>query len=174
MRPRSPQQDRRIRTMIAIVIILLSIIPFLGLDPYTINYTGLFQQRPLRTWLCMGPALILQGWLFMTAVTKTAGGSSLRVPSFILLIGVIGLMIMPYRKEHDLTTNLHLVLAFIVLLLLNGIIFRILFLKQKLILFYAGGCVLAFFTALTASSINGLSELIYAAVLTITLLQAGL
>ena len=173
MRPRSPQQDRRIRTMIAAVIILLSIIPFAGLNPYTVNYTGLFQQRPLLTWLCMGPALILQGWLFMTAVKKTAGASSLRLPSLLLLIGVIGLMIMPYRKEHDLTTNLHLVLAFIVLVLLNGIIFRILFFRQKLLLFYAGGCMLAFFTALTASSINGLSELVYAAVLTITLYQAG-
>ena len=174
MRPRSPQQDRRIRTMIAAVIILLSIIPFIGLDPYTVNYTGLFQQCPLLTWLCMGPALILQGWLFMTAVKKTAGASPLRLPSHLLLIGVIGLMIMPYRKEHDLSTNLHLVLAFIVLVLLNVLMFRILFSKQKLLLFYAGGCMLAFFTALTVSSINGLSELIYAAVLTITLYQAGL
>ena len=159
--------------MIAAMIILLSIIPFIGLDPYTVNYTGLFQQRPLLTWLCMGPSLILQGWLFMTAVTKTAGGSSLRVPSVILLIGVIALMIMPYRKEHDLSTNLHLVLAFAVLVLLNVLVLRILFFKQKLLLFYAGGCMLAFFTALTASSINGLSELVYAAVLTITLYQAG-
>ncbi len=174
MRPRSPQQDRRIRTMTTAAIIILSIIPFVGLDPYHINYTGLFQQRPLLTWLCMGPALILQGRLFMTAVKKTAGGSFLRIPSLILLIGVIGLMIMPYRKEHDLSTNLHLVLAFIVLVLLNVLMFRVLFPKQKLLLFYAGGCMLAFFTALTASSINGLSELIYAVVLTITLLQAGL
>lgn len=174
MRPRSPQQDRRIRTMIAVVIILLSIIPFAGLNPNTVNYTGLFQQRPLLTWLCMGPALILQGWLFMTAVTKTAGASSLRVPSLVLLIGVITLMIMPYRKEYDLSTNLHLVLAFAVLVLLNVLVLKILFLKQKLLLFYVSGCVLSFFTALTASSINGLSELIYALVLTITLVQAGL
>ena len=174
MRPRSPQQDRRIRTMIAAVIILLSIIPFAGLNPYTVNYTGLFQQRPLLTWLCMGPALILQGWLFMTAVRKTPGGSSLRIPSLFLLAGVIALMIMPYRKEHDLSTNLHLVLAFAVLVLLNVLVFRILFFKQKLLLFYAGSCVLAFFTALTTSSINGLSELIYAAVLTVSLCMAGL
>ena len=173
MRPRSPQQDRNLRLLTAGIILVLSVIPFAGLDPYTVNYTGLFQQRPLLTWLCMGPALILQGGLFMTAVTKTAGGSSLRLPSLLLLIGVIGLMIMPYRKEHDLTTNLHLVLAFIVLVLLNGIIFRILLFRQKLLLFYAGGCMLAFFAALTASSINGLSELVYAAVLTITLYQAG-
>lgn len=174
MRPRSPQQDRRIRTMIAAVIILLSIIPFIGLDPYTVNYTGLFQQRPLLTWLCMGPALILQGWLFMTALRKTPGGSSLRLPSLVLLIGVIALMIMPYRKEHDLSTNLHLVLAFAVLVLLNVLVLKILFLKQKLLLFYTGGCVLSFFNALTASSINGLSELIYAAILTTTLYQASL
>ncbi|MBQ8068108.1 MAG: hypothetical protein IJ201_07170 [Solobacterium sp.] len=174
MRPRSPQQDRNLRLLTAGIILVLSVIPFIGLDPYTINYTGLFQQRPLLTWLCMGPALILQGWLFMTAIKKTAGASSLRLPSLILLIGVIGLMIMPYRKEHDLSTNLHLVLAFAVLVLLNVLVLKILFLKQKLLLFYAGGCVLSFFTALTASSINGLSELIYAAVLTITLVQAGL
>ena len=174
MRPRSPQQDRNLRLLTAGIILVLSVIPFIGLDPYTINYTGLFQQRPLLTWLCMGPALILQGWLFMTAIKKTAGASSLRLPSLILLIGVIGLMIMPYRKEHDLSTNLHLVLAFAVLVLLNVLVLKILFLKLKLLLFYAGGCVLSFFTALTASSINGLSELIYAAVLTITLVQAGL
>lgn len=174
MRPRSPQQDRNLRLLTAGIILVLSVIPFIGLDPYTVNYTGLFQQRPLLTWLCMGPALILQGWLFMTAVTKTAGASSLRVPSLVLLIGVITLMIMPYRKEYDLSTNLHLVLAFAVLVLLNVLVLKILFLKQKLLLFYAGGCVLSFFTALTASSINGLSELIYALVLTITLVQAGL
>ncbi len=173
MRPRSPQQDRNLKLLTAGIILVLSVIPFAGLNPYTVNYTGLFQQRPLLTWLCMGPALILQGWLFMTAIKKTAGGSFLRIPSLILLIGVIGLMIMPYRKEHDLSTNLHLVLAFIVLVLLNVLMFRILFPKQKLLLFYAGGCMLAFFTALTASSINGLSELVYAAVLTITLYQAG-
>ena len=174
MRPLSPQQDRSLRLLTAGIILVLSVIPFIGRDPYTVNYTGLFQQRPLLTWLCMGPALILQGWLFMTAVRKTPGGSSLRIPSLFLLAGVIALMIMPYRKEHDLSTNLHLVLAFAVLVLLNVLIFRILFFKQKLLLFYAAGCVLAFFTALTASSINGLSELIFAAVLTVSLCMAGL
>ena len=122
MRPRSPQQDRNLRLLTAGIILVLSVIPFIGLDPYTVNYTGLFQQRPLLTWLCMGPALILQGWLFMTAAKKTPGSSSLRIPSLFLLMGVIALMIMPYRKEHDLSTNLHLVLAFAVLVLLNVLV----------------------------------------------------
>ncbi len=173
MSNRSPQQTRILRLSIAGLILVLSVLPFAGFDPLTINYTGLFQSRPLLTWLCMGPALLLQAWLFVSAMKKTAGYRSLGIPAVILFLAVLALMFMPYQKEHDLSTNLHLLLAFGVLVLLNVLLVRILIYRPKILLFYAAGCVPAFFTALTASSINGLSELIYAAVLTVSLAAAG-
>ena len=173
MSERSPQQSHILRFVTAGLILVLSALPFAGFDPLTINYTGLFQSRPLLTWLCMGPALFLQTGLFVSAATKTCGLKAIRIPAGILFSAVLALMIMPYQQEHDLSTNLHLLLAFGVLVLLNVLLVRILMYRPKILLFYAAGCVPAFFTALTASSINGLSELIYAAVLTVSLAAAG-
>ena len=173
MSNQSPQQSHILRSVTAGLILVLSALPFAGFDPLTINYTGLFQSRPLLTWLCMSPALLLQTGLFVSAATKTCGLKAIQVPAGILFSAVLALMIMPYQQEHDLSTNLHLLLAFGVLVLLNVLVIKILLYRPKVLLFYAAGYVPAFFTALTASSINGLSELIYAAVLTVSLAAAG-
>ena len=173
MSNQSPQQSHILRSVTAGLILVLSALPFAGFDPLTINYTGLFQSCPLLTWLCMDLALFLQTGLFVSAATKTCGLKAIRIPAGILFSAVLALMIMPYQQEHDLSTNLHLLLAFGVLVLLNVLVIKILLYRPNVLLFYAAGCVPAFFTALTASSINGLSELIYAAVLTVSLAAAG-
>ena len=165
-----PQQSRVFRRLTAACIILLSALPFLGFDPRTINYTGLFQQRPIITWLCMGCALALQCFLYFSALRQTTRRYGL---SLILLIGVLLLMIIPYRNEQDLSTNLHLLLSFAVLVLLNVLVIEMLLLKPKLLSFYFAGCLFAFFLALTAASINGLSELVYGAVLTLVLCECA-
>ena len=169
----SPQQTRILLSGCALLTGVLCLLPFAGYDPVTVNYTGLFQASPVRTWLCMGPALILETILFLAAAKRRLPSSKYPLPSFFLLVLVIGLMVMPYRKEHDLSTNVHLILAFGTLVLLNVLVVRILAVTPKILMFYAAGSLLAFFTALTASSINGLSELIYAAVLTAALRAAA-
>ncbi|MBR2768642.1 MAG: hypothetical protein IKD68_06895 [Solobacterium sp.] len=53
-----------IRTAIALALFVLSAVPFYGLSPRRINYTGLLNRRPVLTCLCMIPLGLFYAWIF--------------------------------------------------------------------------------------------------------------
>ncbi len=169
MRSRLPQQNLNLPLLAAVLTMILCTLPFAGKNPLTVNYTGLFSAAPAITWLCMGPALILLSWLYCSVICSVFPKQQ-AVPILVLLfLGVIALMLIPYRKETDMSTNIHLILAAVELTGINLVLFPCLLRQPQLLQFYTAGLILALFTALCTSSINGLAELIYAYLLILTL-----
>lgn len=94
--------------------------------------------------------------------------SSWQRECLVLFVLTVTLCAVPYRREADLSTNLHLLLALICFLDLNRLLFYLLWPKKTLSLFYYAMTFTAFFVALLSSSINGWSELVYALALCVT------
>ena len=164
-----PQQNRKDPALPALLSAVLCLLPWINADPFAENYTGLFSAKPLFTWLCMGPALLCLSILFVRSARRVFAWKQADGISAGLFLLVLSLMIITYKKETDLSTNLHLILAYALLICLNLVLYKILEGRNGLMVFYICGSLTAFFTALLSASVNGMSEIIYGLTLIITL-----
>ncbi len=165
----SPQQSHLLRLSRMCMILFLSTLSFAGMNPFAVNLTGLFSRRPFFTWLCMGPALFLQAIQLYEAGIPYLPKRSWLAQCLVLGVSVLGLMLVPYRSETEFSTNLHLLSALLVLILVHVLLARLFLYRPDVRSLYLPFAVASLLFALTASSVNGISELVLGYGLTISL-----
>jgi hypothetical protein len=168
---RKPEQARLLFRILGYgVIPFLIVLPFLVTDPITYNYTGLINNGYASLfYFCMIPAGL---WLFALLIAlgeKYGQGPWWRLSCAVLLALCIAVALVPYHTKEDFLSGLHVFLGFIVFMLLQTLMVRVVWIYTKLRNFYFGALILAWFVSLTFASINGLAEVIFLAALSVTL-----
>ena len=147
--------------MTAAFFFLLSALPFAGFSPLQINYTGLLNKRPVITILCLMPCFLFYAFRFYTEGIRRYPVRTWRWKTLLILLLTAAVIAIPYGEKENFLSGLHVLLGYIDFSLLSLFLFQLIYGRKELMNLLLCGNVLALFTALSALSVNGLSELIY-------------
>ena len=143
--------------------LVLCVLPFLHSDPLRENYTGVLNRRPLYTAVCLIPVLVFMTAAFLhTAMRHWPKQIILRETVLMSAMAVL-LMCIPYRETEDFWSGFHVLFGFAAFVNLNRLCLNLFLFYPASRTVWIGGMVLSFLTALTALSINGISEIFCAA-----------
>ena len=163
MRMHSPQDwpNALIRTAIALALFVLSAVPFYGLSPKRINYTGLLNQRPVLTCLCMIPLGLFYAWIFYREGCQFFPKDEWKRKTALLLGMIVLVMIVPYGMKEDFFSGLHVLLAYGTLIVYGFLMSQLLYSNKPLFQLFGMGMILSFFLAVSDLSVSGRSELAF-------------
>ncbi len=149
--------------------LILLVIPFLIYQPIQYNYTGILNKNRILSYICLFPNIL--NYSFLYHQNKPFFVSKKYWNTYCVLISICMFItcIIPYDLHQPIVSNMHLLFGMVSLVLLLVGLMLIIFYETKkkyIILFLL---ILDFAYITMCMSINGLSELIFAIILFISL-----
>lgn len=160
--PQDASVKRPLRIALTVLSCALYLLPFLGSDPSSVNYTGLFALRPWLTLSCLLPGLLLMSVRFYRTAARFLSVSRARRILLGLLVMTAVLLLIPYHMQEDFWSGLHVFWAWLTFGALNAALFLLSPYDPGAYRFYIAALAASFFITLGALSVNGYAELVFA------------
>jgi len=147
---------------------LCLLLPFLLLSPLKYNYTGILNSE--FRWIMIFPfvAFFLLAFLIYW-LEKKFSFFSWKVLYWFTFSFCLFSIFVPYPEKEGLLSSLHVFLSFSSLFLVHLLLLPILLINKNILRFYITGFFTAFLITCLSASVNGLAELIYGVILSLSL-----
>ena len=170
--PRPNSKNTLAWTLGAGICLILCVLPFMHSDPLSENYTGALNRDPLMTTLCLLPVLGFMTMAFLNVAARHWPTNMILREVLIMTAMAVILMCIPYRKTEDFWSGLHVLFGFAAFVNLNRLCYQLFLFYPVSRAIWSGGMFLAFLLALYSASITGLSEIVFAAAILLSLTAA--
>lgn len=154
------------------ICLVLCALPFLHSDPLIENYTGALNRSPLVTVVCLLPVFVFMVMAFLQVAGRHWPKAILLREVLLMVLLTVTLMCIPYHETEDFWSGLHVLVGFAAFVNLNRLCYQLFLFYSASRRIWIAGMFLSFLLALYSASITGLSEIVCAGTILLSLTTA--